>query len=623
MANKEYVFYLDRNGQGDIDVKSKPYKFEGDIADCKNFCEKQSIATKPDLYINRNKQRLIGTFKEAFEEWEAQQAKLCEEVRRKVDESISIDAKDDSRTAGSVIETSTDTGTVPADPPTSTSEPNAGSAASTSTPVSSGDALTDSEVSASDEHAKNRTTQATDEMPDVTSEPHPDLDVKPTSGESRVQQKVTVGYKIKGTVQHGVPCADSQCTKVLEYSEKLKNEERAGYIVIKGKNETEDAFNGRRAGLKCVYNTEAMANAHLQSSSTQSKKTSSDGPIPTGKSPTPSNQQGKAQHSTMDGYSGQQNAKSVSQQGNYSISNGSPQKPQPANPQIERMLRELSDNVKNLKSQIERIGRVVADVERQTSGTSKISQTLNDYNYYFNSLKDEVKGTAELVQKKTRRIEDVVGESIDPLKEQLSQAITATETMEGKLASVEEKLSAKGVRITRESNPTNADAKVIANAKTLAIRLIESLTDAATAYADNKEVIENAADVEARINAEIEERVNAAREAGKKDILMEILEKYEDIDAMFDDPNNAILVAFLKNNGLEKGQDLAKGSTIEIKSEEDLQKLGAIAKGVTNVGKYSVERSLFKFNGKTFDAVVRIIPNNSDEGGCVSTDVND
>ena len=430
------------------------------------------------------------------------------------------------------------------------------------------------------------------------------------------EDEVYIGFKYRGGKKSGDGILRIRA-KLTQAIQKAKDENR---ITVKSEHESDEDFRKRSSNLSYSYSSEDKARCELgiqKRSSTNDFGAGSDYKKHT------SSQEKTASHTS-------QPTSFDKLQHDTQMGSTPPCGHQKASQTIypdEKSLAELHSNLKQIKSQFDRIEGSLVELKRQISGNSKvnqITQTLADYDYYFKSITQEVRAASEMVQKKTRQIEETVSDSMEPLRMQLNEAITSTETMQGKLTAVEEKLSAKGVRITREANPTNADAKVIANAKTLAIRLIESLSDAATAYANNKDAIEDAAESESKRKAEFEGRIEEARTAGRKDVLMEILEKYEDLDSMLDDPNNNILVGLLKNNGLEQDEQLKKGARVTIRDEQDVQKVGAVAKGVTVVGEYTVERSLFRFNGKTYDAVIKLItsdsnniPSNSDASATV------
>lgn len=579
MDNKKYiVLFLKRNDQDTLDVK--PSQTFSDRPSANEFLKKKNecgeifdcpSGKQPEkTLLQRHQQQLINRYKDKFEQAEAERKN---ETSPGMSKSVTDDnTQESTHLTNDVVSSSEESQDIPSD------------------------------ILCSDPADSTCNTESTG---------------KPGKSETPAvsEDEVYIGFRYKGSKKSGNGILMTRA-KLTQAIQKAADENR----IVKCEHEPDEDFRKRSSNLSYLYSSEDKAKCELgiqKRSSTNDFGSGSDYEKHT------SSQEKTASHTS-------QPTSFDKLQHDTQMGSTPPCGHQKSSQTIypdEKSLAELHSNLKQIKSQFDRIEGSLVELKRQISGNSKvnqITQTLADYDYYFKSITQEVRAASEMVQKKTRQIEETVSDSMEPLRMQLNEAITSTETMQGKLTAVEEKLSAKGVRITREANPTNADAKVIANAKTLAIRLIESLSDAATAYANNKDAIEDAAESEAKREAEIEGRIEEARIAGRKDVLMEILEKYEDLDSMLDDPNNNILVGLLKNNGLEQDEQLKKGARVTIRDEQDVQKVGAVAKGVTVVGEYTVERSLFRFNGKTYDAVIKLItsdsnniPSNSDASATV------
>lgn len=580
MDSKKYiVLFLKRNDQDTLEVKAS--QTFSDCPSANEFLKKKNecgeifdcpSGKQPEKkLLQSNQQRLINIYKDKFEQAEAERKN---ETSPGMSKSVADDnTQESTHLTNDVVSSSEESQDIPSD--ILCSDP----ADSTCNMVSTG---------------------------------------KPGQSETPAvsEGEVYIGFKYRGGKRSGVGILMTRA-KLTQAIQKAVDENR---ITVKYEHESDEDFRKRSSNLSHSYSSEDKARGEL---GIQKRSSTNDFGADSDYKKHASSQEKTASHTSQP--TSFDKLQHETQMGSTPPC-GHQKSSQTIYPD-EKSLAELRSNLKLIKSQFDRIEGSLVELKRQISGNSKvnqITQTLADYDYYFKSITQEVRAASEMVQKKTRQIEETVSDSMEPLRMQLNEAITSTETMQGKLTAVEEKLSAKGVRITREANPTNADAKVIANAKTLAIRLIESLSDAATAYANNKDAIEDAAESEAKREIEIEGRIEEARTAGRKDVLMELLEKYEDLDSMFDDPNNNILVGLLKNNGLEQDEQLKKGARVTIRDEQDVQKVGAVAKGVTVVGEYTVERSLFRFNGKTYDAVIKLItsdsnniPSNSDASATV------
>lgn len=369
---------------------------------------------------------------------------------------------------------------------------------------------------------------------------------------------------------------DINCEKPVDTLDNAKVEERKGFIYIQRKSDTPEIIKTKRNELKAYKNEKDCLSALGFSTATQRKPES------------------KVEHKS----------EGIPRQNTYHGFNES---------KSDRSLDNFKNELIIMKQEIRKLNDKIYDCAKKADIAnaldSKLSSLSRNLKEYFESV--IVKGLSttpdkEFIAKKFDNMTEGVAETLDGFALDIQNTKSAAEAIQGKVTAVEGILSQKGVTISKETAPINDDAKAIANAKRLVDRLIADIAAAAVEYGNNKDVLDNLAEKEAQHNQEMIERTEQAKIDARQEVLIELLDKYENIDVLLESENDRTISAFLKNNGLTVDEELKKGTEIEITTEKCEQYLTK-AKGVEDAGKYRVIRSAYHFGKKYFPAEIEKI----------------
>lgn len=370
-----------------------------------------------------------------------------------------------------------------------------------------------------------------------------------------------------------------KCTKLIKNIEKAKIEEDKEYIYIKRRNDSDSFIEEKRNNLK-PYKNENEYKIALGIIEPKNKEKKID--TITAVKKAPCNLHREPQSNINEGKS-------------------------------EIDLSALTNELITMKQEIKKLNVKIYDCARKTDVTNALDSKLGSLS---RALKEYIEGVVvkglsatpdkEFIAKKIDNMTEGVAETLDGFALDIQNTKAAAETIQGKVTAVEGILSKKGITISKESAPINDDAKAIANAKRLADKLISDIAAAAIEYGNNKEVLDNLSEKEAQRNQEMIERIERVRVEARQEILIELIDKFENIDALLECENNRMISAFLKNNGLTIDDELQKGDEIEI-SAEKCESYLARAKGVKEPGKYRVTRSAYHLGSKYFPAEIEKI----------------
>lgn len=389
--------------------------------------------------------------------------------------------------------------------------------------------------------------------------------------------KYEIYYATKGDSKNG----NSYENKFVETLENAKIQEAKGFIYIKRENDSPELIEAKKKELKPYKNAKECFIA-LGIEVAEPKKTEQKVIAKTIESKPEFTPRQNVQHSFGESKS-------------------------------DRSLDNLKNELVTMKQEIRKLNDKIYDCAKKTDITnaldSKLSSLSRNLKEYFESV--IVKGLSttpdkEFIAKKFDNMTEGVAETLDGFALDIQNTKSAAEAIQGKVTAVEGILSQKGVTISKETAPINDDAKAIANAKRLVDRLIADIAAAAVEYGNNKDVLDNLAEKEAQHNQEMIERTEQAKIDARQEVLIELLDKYENIDVLLESENDRTISAFLKNNGLTVDEELKKGTEIEITTEKCEQYLTK-AKGVEDAGKYRVIRSAYHFGKKYFPAEIEKI----------------
>ena len=248
----------------------------------------------------------------------------------------------------------------------------------------------------------------------------------------------------------------------------------------------------------------------------------------------------------------------------------------------------ILDNMDEKKQQI---------IRKNDQNTSSITEYIDE-------------STRDLATKK--KIDGAVNaimETVEPLSVNIQDSKNYLETIQGKIGCIEDVLSKKGVSIRRESVPNNEDETTIANAKRLAIALIDELTNTALLYAKNRETIDNADEMEEKRNKEFYERLDKEKEAAKLDFIHELLSGYSDITSFIEAECNDIAKNILSKYGVKADEKFTCGNEFVLK-EDEFEGYHFLANGLESAGKYKVLKTAYYIGDKVLQkAEIRLIEN--------------
>lgn len=363
--------------------------------------------------------------------------------------------------------------------------------------------------------------------------------------------------------------------------------EKEGYVYIKKDSDTDDVVEVNKKLLKS-YQNESKAKIALGLKEPEPKKESApQKPVQTYIPPI------KSENT----YKGSQTSKFTPPSApSRDFSTGKMEK------DIENLQKELSF----IRQDIRTLSNRISDGVRKTDVSNAVDAKLKDFGSglkaYIEDIVTKTLSSApdkDFIAKKLDRMTDTFAESLDNFGIDVQTSKASTEAIQGKVTSLENILSQKGVTISKENSPINDDAKAIANAKRLIDRLVEDIAGAAIEYGNKKEVIDNLAEKEIQHNQELLERTEQAKIEARQSVLIDLLDGYADIDSLLEKEENSIIAAFMKNNGLTRDEILYKDAEIEISEEECNSYLGK-ASGIENAGSYKVTHSAYHFGEKRY-----------------------
>lgn len=262
---------------------------------------------------------------------------------------------------------------------------------------------------------------------------------------------------------------------------------------------------------------------------------------------------------------------------------GSPSPIQRTNNQdITQMFDRLMRRIDSIENKIQQLSSTT------TTSEGRVLAKVENLGQYCNAAISPL-ATTDQLNRKLRSVEDNVVDAVETLSGNVKDTVPALEIIQGKLSTVEEILSKKGVTIQREANPTSTDEKEIVNAQRLINRLVDGVISMALEYARNREAIDNSEIVCAQIRSESTEKERAAFANGQMEAYKQILSKFADIDSFLEDESNNVIAAVMKNAGLRVDDELRKGEVVTISDDTYMSKV----KGYESAGQYKVILSAY------------------------------
>lgn len=201
---------------------------------------------------------------------------------------------------------------------------------------------------------------------------------------------------------------------------------------------------------------------------------------------------------------------------------------------------------------------------------------------------------------------------VNTVGKRMVDLVESVEGIEGNLTKLDQLdeivnlLRDKGLNISMEIPPVNAEEEDIINLVRYSQKITEQLGYAARDLIRKRETFKNQAESNENEQKIMSQRIEAARQEGIKEgklqVVKQLLSKYEDVDAIKDSTENYVHVIWtmLTELGVVIDGDgfYEKGKEIEL-SDEDIEKMMAIYSKFDGTGKYRVVRTGLSLYGET------------------------
>ena len=235
---------------------------------------------------------------------------------------------------------------------------------------------------------------------------------------------------------------------------------------------------------------------------------------------------------------------------------------------------------------------------------------------------DELTNIIAQNSRKVNDIERSISESqnqilsrVKTMDKNMGDLVESVEGIEGNLTRLDQLdeianlLRDKGLNISMEIPPVNAEEEDIINLVRYSQKITEQLGYAARDLVRKRETFKNQADSNENEQKVMAQRIETARqegiEEGKLQVVKQLLSKYEDVKAIKDSTENYVHVIWtmLTELGVVIDGDgfYEKGKEIDF-SDEDIEKMMATYSGLEGAGKYRVVGTGLSFHGEIISA---------------------
>lgn len=265
-----------------------------------------------------------------------------------------------------------------------------------------------------------------------------------------------------------------------------------------------------------------------------------------------------------------------------------------------------AETISTMKSCVESQGKSTADtamraandalqmiVQRTQKNTENIISSINDTKKSISETQDKLVSKVNAVGK---RVTDM-GESIEGIEGNLHRL--------DQLDTITELLQNKGLTMSMEIPPVNADEEDIINLVHYSQKITEQLGYAARDLIRKREAFKSLEEGNANEQKMMDQKIAKAHDdgvlEGKKSFIKLLISKYEDVDNIRESKNNHIHVIWtlLMELGVLIDGDgyYEKGKKIDF-SEADIEKLIGTYSKLDGAGKYKVVKTGLSFQGE-------------------------
>ncbi|XME04050.1 hypothetical protein QYZ88_007695 [Lachnospiraceae bacterium C1.1] len=268
---------------------------------------------------------------------------------------------------------------------------------------------------------------------------------------------------------------------------------------------------------------------------------------------------------------------------------------------------------KNGDKNFEKIGLYIDDRSKRICDTTK--RTASDVARDISQkTQKHVENIVNRVNENGRSIsesQDKILSKVNTVGKRVTELSESVEGIEGnlhrlnQLDEITELLSDKGLTMSRDIPPINADEEDIINLVRYSLKITEQLGYAARDLIRKQEVFKSQEKSNANEQLVMEQRIAKAHtegiEEGKKAFIKHLLSKYEDVDTLRESDNNHVHAIWTLLTELGVSIDgegyYEKGKEIEL-AESDIERMMGIYSKFEGAGKYRVLRTGLCFQGE-------------------------
>lgn len=281
---------------------------------------------------------------------------------------------------------------------------------------------------------------------------------------------------------------------------------------------------------------------------------------------------------------------------------------------VDDILETIAENDKDLSLNIKKIV--------QEEGRNIDERTRRYIEESINIIGQKTQKAAEDVSRKVNDAGRNIGESQDKIiskvntvGKRMGDLVESVEGIEGNMTRLDQLdeianlLRDKGLNLSMEIPPVNAEEEDIINLVRYSQKITEQLGYAARDLIRKRETFKNQAESNENEQKVMAHRIETARQEGiaegKLQVVKQLLSKYEDIDAIKDSTENYVHVIWtmLTELGVVIDGDgfYEKGKEVEL-SDEDIEKMMATYSKFDGAGKYRVVRTGLSLHGEIISA---------------------
>lgn len=233
--------------------------------------------------------------------------------------------------------------------------------------------------------------------------------------------------------------------------------------------------------------------------------------------------------------------------------------------------------------------------------------------------------------------QDKIISKVNTVGKKMGDLVESVEGIEGNLTRLDQLdeianlLRDKGLNISMEIPPVNAEEEDIINLVRYSQKITEQLGYAARELIRKSEAFKNQAESNENEQKVMAQRIDKARQEGVNEgriqVVKQLISKYEDIDAIKDSTDNYVHVIWtmMRELGVEIDGEgfFEKGKEIEL-SDDEIEKMMATYSKFDGAGKYRVTRTGLVFHGEIMSVAqfAKIIEETNSENQESAEDLN-